>query len=117
MTTKIHDYGYRTPRYQADFRLLLQCAPPSTVLIDARCTALSEDGLAAEVNMPLEVGTRVMLILMLPGKTRSIKIGARVTNRQLEVYGFAFIFSSLHEQKYMRDYIESQRSTMVRSPE
>lgn len=117
MTDKIYNYGYRAPRFRADFRLLLQPADRNPGLLDARCTDLSEDGLAAEVNASLEIGTRVMLILTLPGTPTSMRIPARVTNRQVGGYGFAFILSSQNERSYMHEYLESRRSSSISSPE
>jgi PilZ domain len=113
----IHNYGYRLPRYQADFCLLLQTDERLPALLDARCTDLSEEGLAAETKAALEVGARVTFLLTLPGTSTKMRIAARVTNRQVEGYGFAFIFSSQNERSYMREYIESQRLNMVRSPD
>jgi hypothetical protein len=117
LTDKIYNYGYRAPRYRADFRLLLQTTDRSPGLLDARCTDLSEDGLAAAINGALEIGARVTLIITLPGTSTSMRIAAKVTNRQVGGYGFAFIFSSHNERSYMHEYLESRRSSMVRSPD
>jgi hypothetical protein len=117
MTADVHDFGYRAPRFRADFRLFLQTDNLHSALLDARCTDISEDGLAAETRASLDVGAVVTLLLTLPGTSISRKIAARVTNRKVNGYGFAFIFSSHHEHSYMHEYLEAQRSTMVRSPE
>ena len=117
MTDNVYDFGYRAPRFRADFRLFLQIDNLHSTLLDARCTDLSEDGLAAESRASLEIGAVVTLILTLPGTSISRRIAARVSNRKVNGYGFTFIFSSHHEQSYMHEYLESQRSTAVRSPE
>jgi hypothetical protein len=117
VTDKIYDYGYRAPRFPADFRLLLQTGDRNPGLLDARCVDLSEDGLAAEIKATLEIGARVMLLMTLPGTSTSIRMPARVTNRQVGGYGFAFIFSSQNERSYMHEYLESRRSSPVSSPE
>jgi PilZ domain-containing protein len=117
VTDNIYSYGYRAPRYRADFRLLVQSGDRVPALLDARCTDLSEDGLAAKTKASLEIGTTVTLIMTLPGISNSMRIAARVTNRQVEGYGFAFIFSSHNERSYMHEYLESRRSSMVRSPD
>ena len=117
MTDNIYNYGYRVPRFRANFCLLLQTDERFPALLDARCTDLSEDGLAAETKASLEIGAKVTLILTLPGISTSMRILARVTNRQVEGYGFAFIFSSQNERSYMHEYLESLRLSMVRSPE
>ncbi len=117
VTDQIHNYGYRVPRFRADFRLLLQTTDRNPMLLDARCTDLSEAGLAAEINASLEIGAQVTLILTLPGNSTSMRIAAKVTNRRVGGYGFAFIFSSHNEQSYMHEYLESRQSSMLRSPE
>jgi hypothetical protein len=117
MRDKIYNYGYRAPRFRVDFRLLLQTSDRNAGLLDARCTDLSEDGLAVEVNASLEIGAVVTLILTLPGNLTSMRIAARVTNRQVGSYGFAFIFSSENERRYMHQYLESRHSSTLRSPE
>jgi PilZ domain len=113
----IYKFGYRAPRYRADFQLLLQTDERVPTLMDARCTDLSEDGLAAKTKAALQIGARVTLILTLPGVSTSMRIPARVTNRQVDGYGFAFLFSSQNERSYMHEYLESRRSSMVRSPD
>jgi hypothetical protein len=117
MTDKIYDFGYRAPRFGADFRLFLQIDNLHSALLDARCIDLSEDGLAVESRASLEIGTVVTLILTLPGTSISRRIAARVTNCRVNRYGFAFIFSSQQEKSYMHEYLDSRRSTLVHSPE
>jgi PilZ domain len=110
VTDGIYNYGYRTPRFPADFRLLLQTDDRLPTLLDARCLNLSEDGFAAaEIKQTLEIGAKVTLILTLPGNPTSMRIAAKVTNRNLDGYGFAFIFSSQNERNYICDYLASQR--------
>jgi hypothetical protein len=117
VTDNIYSYGYRAPRYPADFRLLLQTDERIPALLDARCTDLSEGGLAAKTKASLQIGTTVTLIMTLPGVSTSMRIAARVTNRQVEGYGLAFIFSSNNDRSYMHNYLESRRSSMVGSPD
>ena len=117
MTDKIYDFGYRAPRFRADFRLFLQIDNLHSALLDARCIDLSGDGLAIESGASLETGMVVTLILTLPGTSISRRIAARVTNCRVNRYGFAFIFSSQQEKSYMHEYLDSRRSTLVHSPE
>ena len=117
MADEIYKFGYRAPRYRADFSLLLQTDDRLPSLLDARCIDLSEDGLAAKTKASLQIGAKVTLILTLPGISTSMRIAARVTNRQVDGYGFAFIFSSPNERSYMHEYLESRPSSMVRSPD
>ncbi|MGO8794590.1 MAG: PilZ domain-containing protein [Candidatus Sulfotelmatobacter sp.] len=115
MTDKIYNYGYRSPRFRSDFRFLLQTGGRSPALLNGRCTDLSEDGLAAEIDALLEVGEQVLLIATLPGTSSSIRISARVTNRQISSYGFAFIFTSQNQRSLMHEYIESRRARALNS--
>ncbi len=108
MTDNIYSYGYRTPRFRVDFRLLLQTDDSLPRLLDARCTNLSEDGLALELYEPLELDAKVTLILTLPGNSTSMRIAARVINRRQDGYGFAFIFLSHAERKYVCDFLASR---------
>jgi hypothetical protein len=109
MIDKIYDFTYRTPRFPADFRLLLQTDDLPPRLLDARCSNLSEDGLAVEISEPLEIGAKVTLILNLPGEPTAMRIAAKVFNRHPDGYGCAFIFSSESERKYICDYLASPR--------
>jgi hypothetical protein len=117
VTVHTYKFGYRAPRYRADFRLLLQTDERIPNLLDARCTDISEDGLAVKTNATLEVGSKVTLILTLPGVSTSTRIAARVTNRQVDGYGFAFIFSSQNERSYMHQYLASRRLTTALPPD
>lgn len=108
MTEQIHNYGYRTPRFEVDFRLLVQTDDRLPRLLDARCINLSEDGLAVETSEPLELDANVTLILSLPGLSNSIRIAAKVSNFHQQGYGFAFIYSSPSERKYICDFLASQ---------
>jgi PilZ domain len=116
VTNGVYNYGYRSPRYSADFRLLVHTLGGQPAVLDAHCTMLSEDGLAAEVNGPLEAGMPVTLTFTLPWTTAQLRIDSRVTNRQLNGYGFAFIGCSDQIQLYLRDYLEHQHLGAMWSP-
>lgn len=106
---KIYNYGYRTPRFPVDFRLLLQTDERLPRLLEARCLNLSEDGLALDISEPLDLGANVTLILTLPGNSTSMRILAKVSNCNQDGYGVAFLFSSQNQRKYICDYLASQR--------
>jgi hypothetical protein len=116
VTEKIYDYGYRSTRFRVDFGLCVQNERSSSPLMNARCTTLSESGLACEIMEPLQINSVVTLVFTLPGNSNSIRTEARVTNRHAGGYGLAFIFGSLTERDYMCQYIESRRSSMVVEP-
>lgn len=79
--TAVQDFGYRLPRFPADFGLVLQISDPEPRLLDGRCRDISEDGLAARISESLSVGTRVTLLLTLPGKAASLPIAATVSHQ------------------------------------
>jgi hypothetical protein len=109
MSKGVYSFGYRVPRFRADFHLLLQTEDRQPVLLDGRCTDISEDGLGAQFRELLEVGSKVNLILTLPSRSTSLRVAARVTNRKGDFHGFAFVFSSQGEREQVQRYIESLR--------
>lgn len=117
MTDNIYNYGYRVPRFHADFPLFLQIDDCHPTPVNARCTDLSEAGLAAEIKESLEIGAKVTLILTLPGTSISMRIAANVIHRQGSGYGFAFVFSSQSQQSALHEYLESRYRPTVRSSE
>jgi PilZ domain len=116
VTDKVYDYGYRSTRFRVDFSLCVQNDQASSPLLNARCTTLSESGLACEIVEPLQIDSVVTLMFTLPGTSKSIRTEARVTNRHAGGHGLAFIFCSQTEKDYMSEYIESRRSSMVVEP-
>jgi len=115
----IKEFGYRVPRFPADFHLLIQtCDVPPRVL-DARCRDISEDGLAAHIPEALGAGTKVTLILSLPGKSTSLRIAATVSHQDHGEHGFAFRFTSQNQREHVQKYVLSLRSgsfALRRSP-
>jgi len=112
-------FGYRVPRFPADFRLLVQTIEPESTLLDARCRDISEDGLAAHIPQSLKVGTRVVLLLTLPGKTTCLRVAATVSHQDHGEHGFAFNFSSQNQREHVQKYVVSLRSgsfALRRSP-
>jgi len=110
----IYEFGYRTPRFPADFHFLLQTGGPDPRLIDARCLDISEEGIAAQIAEHLNVGAVVTMILTFPGMASTVRIAARVCNRQDEDHGFAFLFSSQSERDDVRRYVASLRGETIR---
>lgn len=110
----IYEFGYRTPRFRADFHFLLQRDGREPHLLDAHCLDISEEGIAAQVAEPLGVGSTVTLILTFPGNSTTWRIPAKVCNRQHEDHGFAFIFSSQSERDDVRRYVASLHGETVR---
>jgi hypothetical protein len=107
MSQNVYTFGYRVPRFHTDFHLLLQIEGPRPTLLDGRCTDISEGGLGAEFNASLEVGMNVNLILTLPDSSTSLRVAARVSNRNGDYYGLSFTFLSAADQDRVRRYIRS----------
>ena len=117
--SKIQEFGYRTPRFPADFQFLLQINDPKPRLIDARCVDISSDGLAARMAESLSAGTLVTLMLALPGHTSTLRIAARVSHQHQGEHGFAFIFASQQERESIQKYVATMRTSTLalrRSP-
>lgn len=103
----VQEFGYRKPRFRADFYFLLQTEGPGSHLIEARCVDISEEGMAAQISEPLSVGTKVIMILTLPGSSASLRVAARVCNRRDQDHGLAFVFSSHSERLDFKEYLKA----------
>ncbi len=101
----IREFEYRAPRFEADFHFLLQttCGMETRVLY-ARCYEISECGLVARLSGPLDVDTKVTLILTLPGDRTTLPIAAIVTRRQGSDHAFSFVFSANKDRDHLRQY-------------
>ncbi|MBZ5653743.1 MAG: PilZ domain-containing protein [Acidobacteriia bacterium] len=113
---RVQEFGYRKPRFRADFHLLLQTEAPNSRVVDARCTDISEDGLAARVTEPLSLGSHVAFILTLPGSSTPVRIAATVNNQQQETYGFTFVFSTQEERNLIHAYLARLQRQASGSP-
>ena len=111
--TKVQEFGYRVPRFPADFHFVLQISDPKPRLLDARCSDISSDGLAAKMAESLPVGTQVTLMLALLGNSNTLRIAARVSHQQRGEHGFAFIFASQHERESIQKYLASVRTSTL----
>jgi hypothetical protein len=110
---RIQEFGYRVPRFPADFHFLLQISDPKPRVLDAQCTDISCDGLAARMAEGLSVGTQVTLMLSLPGQPDPLRIGGRVSHQHGGQHGFAFIFTSQRERECIQKYISSFRTRAI----
>lgn len=105
----VQEFGYRAPRYPANFHFLLQTSDPKPRLLDAQCIDISSDGMAAKMAESLNVGTSVTLMLALPGRANTLRIAARVGHQQGGEHGFVFVFSSQQERESIQKYVASMR--------
>jgi len=110
----IYEFGYRMPRFRADFHFLLQTGEPQPHLVDARCLDISEDGIAAQIAESLTIGAIVTLILTFPGFGNTLRIPAKVSNQHGEDHGFAFLFPSDAEREEVQRYVASLHHDPVR---
>ena len=109
-----YEFGYRLPRFRANFHFLLQTEGPQSHLANAQCLDISEEGIAAQTSEKLDVGTAVTLILTLPGTASTLRIPARVVTQQEEDHGFAFMFPSGMERDEIQRYVASLHAGPVR---
>lgn len=100
------EFGYRNPRFFANFRFFVQTGPDGQVR-EAYCYELGETGLAARVSSPLMPGSIVTLLLTLPGQRHTLRVCARVIHQEGCDHGFAFILSGAEQQDYFHEYFSS----------
>jgi hypothetical protein len=112
-TGRVQQYGYRKPRFPVDFHFLVQLEGRAAKLVNARCIDISEDGLAAQIPDQLDAGTRVTLILTLPGAPPSIRLAAIVNYCTDQCSGFKFVFSSEEERDFIGRYLATLRSETI----
>lgn len=110
---QIQEFGYRVPRFPANFHFLLQINDPKPRLLDAQCTDISCDGLAAKMAEGLGVGTHVTLMLSLPGQSDTLRIAGRVSHQHSGEHGFAFVFTSQRERECVQKYVNSFRTRTI----
>lgn len=111
---EVYSFGYRKPRFRTNFRVLLQVSGFPPKLIDALCIDISEDGIAAEVIEDLALGTRLTVVMTPPESSVSVRVSAKVVNRNDHHYGFTFHFSSATEREELRGYLASIRPEPVK---
>jgi hypothetical protein len=99
--SNIKQYGYRKPRFKADFRLWLETEGPNARMLDARCFDLGEDGLGAQLADRLQVNSRVKFVFSLPHSPTSVHIAAKVVSCNEHTHGFMFLYSSQLERDFI----------------
>lgn len=106
---EIYSFGYRKPRYRTNFRVLVRVDDYPPRMVDALCTDVSEDGLAAEISETLAVGMKVTIVMTPPDSSMSVRVSAEVVNQNDHHYGFIFHFISQSELEAFRTYLASLR--------
>jgi hypothetical protein len=101
----IKQYGYRKPRFKANFRFWLETEGPESRMLDARCFDLGEDGLGAQLVEQLSVGSQVTCVFTLPHSATSLHIAAQVVSSNEHTHGFRFLYASQMERDFIHDYL------------
>lgn len=117
--SEVKEFGYRVPRFSVDFQLLLQTTETPARVLEARCHDIGEDGLAAKLPESLSAGTRVTLMLSLPGKSTCLRVPAVVSHQDQGEHGFAFQFTSQHDREFVQKWLSSLHAgklALARSP-
>jgi hypothetical protein len=89
---------------------------PGVRVLEAHCYEISEYGLAACLSGPISLDATPIFVLTLPGEAITLRIQARVTNRQGVNYGFAFLFSTPAEREHVQRYLSSSSNHGHSSP-
>jgi len=110
----IYPFGYRKPRFDLNFSVLLQIDAQPPRVIDARCINISEDGIAIAAIEELVVGSVVTVVMTAPNSSQSIRIPAKVNSRDEKQYGFVFLFPSEIERQSLQTYLSSIRPEPIR---
>lgn len=128
---EIREFEYRVPRFPADFHFLLRTEPhdldvanpestrhggtnpsaSSAAVIHARCHEISESGLAAWVAEPLDVNSRVVLLISFPGTQAPVPIAAIVTRRHGSDHVFSFVLPSTKDREHLRQHLLPMQSS------
>ncbi len=103
---EVRAFGFRSPRFPVNFNFSLEVLP-SGERLEAVCTDISEDGLAADLLQKLSVATQVTMWLLFPGSSIPVRIKASVEYRHDRRHGFNFLYSSHDERAQVRAYVQS----------
>lgn len=110
----IYPFGYRKPRFDLNFSVLLQIDAHPAKVIDARCINISEDGIAIAAMEELVIGSLVTVVMTTPNSSKSIRVRAKVNSRDEKQYGFVFLFASETERQSLHTYLSSIRPEPIR---
>ncbi|MGB9488872.1 MAG: PilZ domain-containing protein [Terriglobales bacterium] len=112
---EIREFEYRVPRFQVDFHFVLQTELGPGVtgqgVINARCHEISEGGLAAWVAEPLDVNSKVILLLSFPCESAPVPVAAVVTRRHGSDHAFSFVLPSMKERDHLRQHLLPMQSS------
>jgi PilZ domain len=101
----VRSFGYRAPRVTARFPVAITI-PPSAVAVNGVCRNIGEEGMAAELNHPLEPGIEVMVNFGVLD-FQPLRISARVEYQRDGCFGFIFVFESGTQRQQLRSWIRT----------
>lgn len=102
----VRPFGFRAPRVSTNFSFLVE-VPSTGKQLQAVCTDISEDGLAAELPEPLDPKTNLIIRMLLPGGTVPLQIPGSVEYSQDRRCGLTFLYSSPEERDQVRIFVQS----------
>jgi hypothetical protein len=102
----VRPFGFRAPRVSTNFSFFLETMPTGE-RHEAICTNISEDGLAAELQQPIEPRTDVSVSMLLPGGTTLLQIRGSVEYSQECRCGVNFLNLSEEERKQIQLFVQS----------
>ena len=102
----VRPFGFRAPRVATNFSFFLEM-PATGERYEARCTDISEDGLAAELHQPIEPKTEVTIMMLLPGGTTLLQVRGSVEYNQECRCGVNFLNLSAEDREQIRVFIQS----------
>ena len=102
----VRPFGFRAPRASSNFSFLVEVTSSGKQL-QAVCTDISEDGLAADMAEPLEPKTNLIIRMLLPGGTVPVQIPGSVEYSQGRRCGLTFLYSSPEDREQVRIFVQS----------
>jgi c-di-GMP-binding flagellar brake protein YcgR len=102
----VRSFGFRAPRVSADFSFFVDVTATGE-RYEARCTDISEDGLAAELPQSIGPRTEVTISMLLPGATTLLQVQGSVEYSQECGCGVNFLNLSAEERKQIQRFVQS----------
>jgi hypothetical protein len=96
-------FQYRNPRFQVNIPLDVYVVSGSH--LRGRCVDISVEGMRAELEQQIPVGTTVRLELSVDGN--SVTLAARLAYHEQKRCGLVFQFSSEHERSLMSKLLQA----------
>jgi len=98
----LRKFDYRTPRFDLSLRVKI-LAPWGP--IEARCCDLSEQGMGAELETGLMIGSEVSVVFWSAEDSHPVQVRARVSYAEGRRHGFVFLFTSAEERQAVTTYL------------